>query len=459
MDKLKKKWAKLSSSLAFRLSVYYSLSGLVVILFVLGFIYLQIMGALYGNNYRQINSVSKRITTIYEARGPLAVMSYLDQELNSYAPNSLELLYMQDKKGAKILGNIDAVPSEFFFGDYLIELGVYQKGKYIDARLKRLELGDVVVYVGRNLEEIIQIRSLMGRISLVTIFLALFLSGLSTYWFLFELRSGASSIRKTAEQIRAGRFKQRIPVRGQEDEIALLSKELNLMLDHMESAINGVRYVSDTIAHNLRTPLLRILAILRPLNQPELDVNEAGKGINQALIELEKLTVLFDKLLYISEIESGVQRQVVKKMHLNELLLNLVDLYEVLAEDQGIQLLIESKQDFFILADTDLVASALSNLLENALKYTKDLVIVRLYAVEGFVCIEVQDNGIGVKPSSLEHLGQHFYRDARAESVPGTGLGLSSVLAIMKLHQGYYSFENVNPGFLVCLWFPTLDEK
>lgn len=458
MDKLKAKWTKLSASLAFRLSMYYSLSSLVIILFVLGFIYLQVMGALYGNNFRQISSVSKRLSTVYEARGRLAVINHINQELSSYAPNSYELLYMQDQHGEKIVGNIDGPPPDFVTGDYLTELGLYQNGRYINVRLRKLELGRDVVYVGRNIEELIGIRALIGRISFITIFLALFLSGLSTYWFLFELRSGASSIRKTAEQIRAGRFKQRIPVRGQEDEIALLSQELNLMLDHMESSLNGVRYVSDTIAHNLRTPLLRILAILRPLEKTELRVDEASQGISRALVELEKLTLLFDKLLYISEIESGVQRQDIKEINLTELVLDLADLYEVLAEDRGIHLLVDLEPNLLILGDSDLVASALSNVLENALKYTVDQITIRLFAKDGFVCLQVQDNGIGVEPKSLEYLGQHFYRDARAEAMPGTGLGLSSVLAIMKLHQGRCAFETLDPGFLVSLWFPELLE-
>lgn len=456
MSKWINKWRKLSSSLAFKLSMYYSISTLFIILFVLSFIYLQVMGALYGDNFRQVSSTAKRLITTYETEGRVGLIAYINQELTAYTPNSRELLYMENQQGEKVVGNLDSVPSDLLTGDYLTEVGAYQNSRYIDARLRKLELGSDLIYVGRNIEGLVRIRGLMGRISVMTIVLALLLSGLCTYWFLFELRAGASSIRKTAEQIRAGRFKQRIPVSDQEDEITLLSQELNLMLDHMESSLNGVRYVTDTIAHNLRTPLLRILAILRPLKKTDLSVSDAKKGVNQALIELESLRLLFDKLLQISEIESGLQRQAVKKVHLNLLLFTLLDLYEVIAEDKEVKLQVKTQQECFILADEDLVASALSNILENALKYTTDQIIVRLYTIKTWVCIEVQDNGLGVELSSLDYLGQHFYRDIRAASLPGTGLGLSSVLAVMKLHQGHCTFENMNPGFKVVLWFPIL---
>lgn len=454
-----KKWRKVRSSLAFRLSVYYSLSGIVIILFLLGFIYLQIMGALHGTHFRQVSAASKRLSSIYEVQGFTGLVKFAERELDSYPISAAELLLISNKKGDKILGNISDIPHDFFTDDYLSEVRVYNNGRQIDARLRRLVFPEGVVYVGRNLEELVSTRALIGRASVITIVLALVLSGLSTYWFLFELRAGANSIRKTATQIRAGRFKNRIPVRGQDDEISLLSKELNLMLDHMEKSLNGVKYVSDTIAHNLRTPLMRILVTLRPLEHIDTSPQEMRAGISKATKEIESLKRLFEKLLYISEIESGLQRRNFRNINLSALLLNILDLYGVLAEEENIQLNIETPKKSIIFGDSDLLASALSNIIENAIKYTKNEISVSLFTNNDAHYVEVLDNGSGVSEASLAKLGQHFYRDQANQAIEGTGLGLTSVMAIMDLHQGRCIFENRQEGFLVRLVFPLSREN
>lgn len=459
MVQLIKKWKKVRSSLAFRLSVYYSLSGLVIILFLLGFIYLQIMGALHGTHFRQVSAASKRLSSIYEVQGFTGLVKFTERELDSYPIQAPELLFVSNNKGDKILGNIDYIPDDFFTDDYLSEVRVYNNGRQIDARLRRLSFAEGEVYVGRNLEELVSTRALIGRASVITIVLALVLSGLSTYWFLFELRAGAHSIRKTAIQIRAGRFKNRIPVRGQEDEISLLSKELNLMLDHMEKSLNGVKYVSDTIAHNLRTPLMRVLVILRPLEQIDTSPEEMRVGISKAAKEIESLKRLFEKLLYISEIEAGLQRRNFKNIDLADLVLDILDLYAVLAEDQHILLDSQVNKNISVFGDSDLLASALSNIIENAIKYTESKISVSLFTKNDAHLIEVIDNGPGVSKRSLVKLGQHFYRDQSSQEIEGTGLGLTSVMAIMQLHQGNCIFENTEKGFMVRLVFPSSREN
>lgn len=450
---------KLRSSLAFRLGVYHSLSGLIIILVLLGFIYLQIMGALHGTHFRQVSSVSKRVTNVYEARGRQGLIDFIDNEIDLSLLNSPELFFMKDKSGKKITGNIDFIPNDFLNDDYLSEVRILQNGQYIYARLRKLNFADDVVYVGRNLDELASFRSLIGRTSFVTVVVALALSWLSTYWFLFELKSGAYSIRQTAMKIRAGRFKERIPVRGQDDEISLLSKELNLMLDHMEASLNGVKYVSDTIAHNLRTPLMRILVRLRPLERPGIPQEEVQEGVSKALEEVETLKRLFEKLLYISEMESGLQRRTFKSVNLTELIVNILDLYGVLAEEAGIKFHVSLAENLEVIGDSDLLASALSNLLENALKYAKTDIFITTGVLDGKAYVELLDDGGGVSESSLAKLGQYFYRAPSSEPSAGIGLGLTSVLAVMKQHQGSCEFKNKHKGLGVRLLFPLTREN
>lgn len=456
MQGLKIRWNKFRSSLAFRLSLYYSISAFVMIFILLGVIYLQIMGAVHTSHYKRITADAKRIEAIYQTRGKEALLRYLETELNSLNTWSQELIYMKGADGEKIVGNVDHIPQDFLSGDYLAEVGVYKQGRYIDARLRQIRVGEDTVYIGRDLQELEEFRGLIARTSFITVIIAIFLTALSTYWFMYELRSGASSIRKTAMQIRAGRFKNRIPVGEQDDELALLIKELNLMLDHMESSLHGVRYVSDTIAHNLRTPIMRVHSILRPVEKDNLNAEQMRAAVVGALSELDLLSRLFDKLLYVSELESGVQRQGFTRVDMTQLVSSIVDLYSAYAEDCAIKLEQHVVPNACVVGDRDLIASAINNLVENALKYTLDEIELRLYKNNEAVCIEVIDNGKGVQEASLALLGQHFYRDGNSDAIAGTGLGLSSVLAIMRLHQGECTFtNNKEGGFKVCLRFPT----
>lgn len=464
LERLRPWWKQFSSSFAFKLSIIYGVSGLMMALFVLAFIYLQIMGALHAHHYRQVDALSKRIQAIYEVRGRSGLLEALRYDLNARSHLSSDLLIMVDQEGKKILGNLDELPPDITGFDYFPELRVSKNGRWLEARLKkiRLEEGDTIL-VGRDLTELGQFRNLIGRTSFLAVLFGLLFTVISTYWFRYELGESAASIRRTAEAIRAGRFKQRIPVHKDDHELNLLGKELNRMLDYMENSLQGVRHVSDTIAHNLRTPLMRLRALLGPAARPQATQDEQRQAIHQALDEISHLTTLFDKLLYIAELESGVQRQNWKPLNIHTLLTDVVDLYEPLAAEQQVRLHLDfdypARTAPWFLGDADLLMSALSNLVDNAIKFTQDQVWLRAWDEGGDIVISIRDNGPGVPEADREQLGRHFYRAAQTSDKPGTGLGLTSVFAITKLLRGEIQLLEAHPGLEVRLIFPSPREN
>ena len=459
LDRLRDWWRQFSASLAFKLSLIYGISGLLMALFVLAFIYLQIMGALHGHHFRQVNSMANRINAIYEVRGRGGLIEALRYDSASRTHLSSDLLLMVDAEGKKVLGNIDEMPPDLSGQDYFPELRVVRNNRNLEARLKKiiLEEGDTIL-VGRELTELSNFSNLIGRTSFLAVLFGLVFTVVSTYWFRYELGASANTIRRTAEAIRAGRFKQRVPVGTDSHELNLLGKELNSMLDYMESSLQGVRHVSDTIAHNLRTPIMRLRAILSPAAHEQASRETQSQAIQHALDELQRLSTLFDKLLYIAEIESGVQRQSWQTVPIYQLLADMVELYEPLAAEQGKNLTLLPPegpyQDIQVLGDPDLLMSALSNLIDNAIKYTDTDIWVHAWEDSTQVTISIRDNGPGVPESERELLATHFYRAAHTSDIPGSGLGLTSVHAITRFLRGHLDMHDAYPGLDVRLHFP-----
>ncbi len=265
-----------------------------------------------------------------------------------------------------------------------------------------------------------------------------------TFIFRRELDYRVSSIHKTATQISSGQLSSRIPLSEMHDEFYHLSHEINSMLDRIEALMKGVRHVSDTIAHNLRTPLTRIISRLRTVQRPGHSAQEVLQATHFAVREIESLNQLFEKLLQISEIEAGVHRQRFRICDFSAIADDVIDLYSAYAEDRHHQLSLHVSGDCRMYGDADLLASMLANLVDNALKYTRERVQVSLVAGQGHLSIRVEDDGPGIPTNEYGNVGKHFYQlDPNAT---GFGLGLKSVMAIVAMHEGTLMFEDRVPG-------------
>jgi signal transduction histidine kinase len=223
--------------------------------------------------------------------------------------------------------------------------------------------------------------------------------------------------------------------------------------------MDGVREVSNSIAHDLRTPLGRIRSLLDEALRPGTTLETVSEITGVAIRAIDELTMVFDKLLQIAEAESGTRRQSFQPIALKDIITGVVELYDATAEAKGIELVIDIDGEPNTLGDKDLLASATANLIDNALKYAGSLATVQVRAMQGrnIVSIVVQDNGLGIPAEERAKVTKRFYRLDRSRSLPGNGLGLPIVAAISHLHSGTLFLEDAAPGLIARIVLPRVD--
>lgn len=443
------------TSISFRLTFNYGLLATLTTLGLVVLVYVQIMGAFHAQRHRLIERTTQRLMVVYEEGGRADLVKAIDLTLSDRIDSERELYLLQDENGKRLAGNLDTIPSPPFSYQTVFEANVHLHGIESTGYLKVVSLSDGSrLAVGQDTSEIDDITSLVARSVVAALFFSVLFIVAGTYVFRNELEYRVSTIRRTAEKIGAGQLSERIPVSGVEDEFTLLIRDTNTMLDRIQTLMQGVRYVSDTIAHNLRTPLMRVVGILRTAQQPGRSLDEVRQSTQSAIDEIDNLTVLFGKLLQIAEIEAGVRRQAFRACQLDAIVRDLVEMYDDYAQEKGLQLTADVPITATVLADPDLIASALANLMDNAMKYAVATVKINVFEeATGTVCIAVSDDGPGVPFHELTRLGTHFHRPDT--SYPGHGLGLSSVLAIVRLHDGQLVFSLGEPGLTATVCIPV----
>jgi len=250
-----------------------------------------------------------------------------------------------------------------------------------------------------------------------------------------------------------GDLSARLPTSNRRDEIDMLAGIANGMMDEVERLLWAVKSVGDNVAHDLRTPLTRLRALLYRVRQ-EAGVDDAHRAmLEQALSETDALLSRFKAIQRISEIDRRERRAGFAPVRLQALVEEIGDLYGPVAEEQGLNLVIDAGRAGESLADRELLFEALSNLVGNALKFTPPGGDVRLTLTarpEG-PRLEISDNGPGVPENERDAVLQRFYRGHVERDIPGSGLGLSIVAAVARLHDFRLVLGDAEPGLKVTL--------
>lgn len=444
-------------SAALRLALAFAGMSMLIMVITLSVFYIRTVVLLEQRTLRQIAASTQQLEARFEQGGREALVQAIEESLGDGEDSDRELLVLLDAEGHRIAGSTrfaDPPASGSNIEEQTLLRGGHPSPGYLTTR--RLPDGSRLV-VGHDRSEQLQMAELVGDAIKAATFLALLLVVGGTYLFrdLLEQRIGA--LRNTAAQVAAGQLAERVQPSDRDDEFALLEHDINRMLDRIESLMQGVRHVSDTIAHNLRTPLTRALARLHEAQREGSDPETLRAASAATIRELEQLNTIFHKLLQIAEAEAGAQRQQFALQSLHAIAADVVELYAAVAEEQGCALQLVGSDPGQVLGDRDLLASAIANLVDNALKYSAQTpgarVEVAVRAHDGTVELCVRDNGPGVPAAALARLGQRFFR--LDERLPGTGLGLASVSAIVQLHGASLAFEDAAPGLRVRMKLPA----
>ncbi|SEF27330.1 ATP-binding protein [Variovorax sp. NFACC27] len=449
---------RLWRSVGFRLAFYYGLLVAITMLAALAIVYMQTVGVLQQRMVRQVAASMQQLMVRYDARGADGVAGEISNALSDGRNSDNEIYLLTDREGNKLAGNLDQMPSQAPDAGDGVHRRVVRAGQTVIAYLVMRPLPDGgLLVVGHDLRDQESIESLVASASAAAGIVAVLLLIGGTFVFRQELERSVGAVRRTAARIAAGELQERVEPSGEEDEFALLEHDINAMLDRIQSLMDGVRHVSNTIAHNLRTPLTRVLVRLRAAEAGLGEDDPQREAVATAIRELEELAVVFEKLLQIAEVEAGARRQQFAPVELHVIADDVAELYEAVAELRGIVLLRDPADMAMALGDRDLLAGAAANLLDNALKYAGSGATVRVgtHTVDGRAQLFVQDDGPGIPHAEQERIGVRFHRLDR--SVPGHGLGLASVLAVVALHGGRLDFADAKPGLRACIDLPMAD--
>ncbi|MDZ7824581.1 MAG: ATP-binding protein [Ahrensia sp.] len=261
-------------------------------------------------------------------------------------------------------------------------------------------------------------------------------------------------------RIVGGDLSERLPVTAANDEFDRLSASLNGMLGRIETLNSGLRDVSDSIAHDLKTPLTRLRNRAEAALRTGKTKEEYRQALNDMIEESDHLLRIFNAMLLISRVEAGYSKHVPDVVTLSEIVLDLAELYAPVLEDSGGAISSQIEDDLAIMGNRELIGQALTNLIDNAIKYgnksgPKISLIGRRTKDEKFIELIVRDNGVGIPIEQRDRVLERFVRLDESRSEAGSGLGLSLVAAIMKLHKGTITLDEANPGLEVVLSFPA----
>ncbi len=447
----------LRDSLAFRLAFLYGLAVVLVMLVVAVTFYYGTVGVLAQSIDTQLGTLSLRLAA--DQQGSEGIAEEIGRLLGDGVASDTEIYLLTGPDGRKIAGNIEpwdwaSDPVGALFDRQVLRLGRPSTARLL---LVRLPDGNSLV-VGRDMPDQQEIRRLVVRALMGGGIAALVIAGLGGVLFHRRIEARLAAIRGTAARIESGQLDWRIPPSPARDEFSRLDADINRMLDRIQQLMDGVRHISNAIAHDLRTPLARLRARLDEAvrSGDPAALPPAARG---AIAEIDQLTLLFERLLQIAEAESGTRRQSFVPVPLRALLATFAEAYDALAEEKQIVFSLVAPEDAEVLGDRALLSALLGNLLENAFKHAAapGVEITLGLTINGDMAeLWVRDSGPGIPPAEQDKVLQRFYRLDHSRSLPGNGLGLSLVAALVALHDGTLVLEEEAPGLRVRVILPRV---
>ena len=449
------------SSSTLKLAFIYVIAFCAAIFGLLGFVYWSTVSYLHEISDRAISAESGLLTTAYEAGGKDELVAFIDRRLaDGHFGDWVYLLV--DQSFDYVAGNVKSWPTSLPGREGWSTLAPIdwqsEAAKQPPLRVSYQTLSDGHhLLLGHDIKDLDRFGESVkaGLASAAVLFLILAAAaGIST-----SRRSVAriEAINATSREIMRSGLGERIPLRGTGDEWDGLAENLNSMLDRIEELVETNRQVSDNVAHDLRTPLTRMRGRLERTCNRQLDLSRYRSLVNDTISDLDEILTTFSSLLRISQIEARDRMAAFRNADLNEIVREVVELFEPAAEERGVRLQLSPGERVSVVGDRDLLFDAISNLVDNAIKHggeRGEVGIAVATCADGPV-LSICDRGPGIPIEERNHVLRRFYRLEHSRNRPGNGLGLSLVAAVANLHNARIVMADNSPGLRIELHFPN----
>jgi len=440
--------------------VYVALFGVSALALVL-FLWWATAGLLNRQVQAVIRTDAQGLSEQWQTGGVAALQSTIEDRLADDVDDAAIYL-LTDAALTPLAGNLARWPAAVTDSGAWMEMRIERAGLQATARVQRFDLpGGYRLLVGRDVESRMPLRALLTSALLWSLLLLLVLGTVGAVVMQNLFRRMMANVSVTASGIAAGDLSRRVPMSGRGDEFDRLAETINDMLDRIARLMDGVRQVSNAIAHDLRTPIARARARLEDAAAHARGPAELHAAVERAVADLDGVTAVFEALLRIAEIEAGSRRSAFCQVDVGALVTDLAELYGAAAEASGVALSLQAAGPLQVNGDREMVQQAVANLLDNAIKFSPPGATIRLEAAPAGaassqgVAITVADQGPGIPECDRTHATERFYRGETARQTPGSGLGLALVDAVAHLHGGTLRLLDAAPGLRAVLTLPA----
>jgi signal transduction histidine kinase len=429
----------------------------VIVLF--GFIYWKTDDYLVARSDRMITSQLNVIAALPGERRLDAIDEHLKQD-----SRGVQYAGLFGADGRSIAGNLERFPPELEMNDVVRSVSVTRmlagarENRVIRAIARRMPDGNALV-IGREVDEAREISHVVGQALALGLLPGFCLCLLAGVWLSMRAQRRVEEVNQRVQRIIAGDLRERLPHRAVDDPFSKLAVIVNGMLDEMETMIHALAGVGNDIAHDLRTPLTRARLTLERGRTNATSLEQLQAAADKAIAGIDQSLSIITALLRLAEIENSRRSAGFGSVPLHDILREVCDIYEPIAENKNVALHVEVTQGLNVRGDRDLLFEAVANLVDNAVKFTPEggKVEIELLRTNSEAIVRVTDTGCGINDQERDAVLRRFYRSDKIRNTPGVGLGLNLVAAIVKLH-GFRLAIHSGPGGRVEIICPDPQE-
>jgi signal transduction histidine kinase len=447
-------------STAFRLTAAYAGIGVLALLLFAGILWWNSVNRFLDELDAFIGEDARAIAELDGEHGIAAAIEAVERRVGGEV-HGRTIVLLANADFVRLAGNLPAWPlrADLKPGWSRVTIAAGGGQPLDDVRLLNTVLPDGShLLIGRDLTNFRDIRGLFIGGLLGASGAVLMLGALGGMLLHRAVLARVEAINRTAAAIVQGDLSRRLPAAGGGDELDLLAATINTMLTQIEQLVHGVRNVSNAIAHDLRTPLAELRARLEELSRHRPEPDATFTGIDAAVADVDRVIGIFNALLRLAELDTGARRSGFVPFEIADVMIEIVELYQPTAELKDVALTLDAPRGLVVQGDPFMIAQAVGNLIDNALKFlpAKGNVTARARrAADGGIEIVVADDGPGIPESERAKVIERFYRGDASRGTPGVGLGLSLVAAVAKLHGGVLELGDNHPGLSARLHLPA----